>query len=52
MYLEQLFMAQLYLWHQKWESAVEDAQKSGRPVPSLHDVDQPLLLAKVPDLLA
>jgi hypothetical protein len=51
MYLEQLFMAQLYLWHQKWEAAAEAARRRGEPVPNLHEVEQPLLLAKVPNLL-
>ena len=51
MYLEQLFMAQLYLWNMKWEAAQAAARKQNLPLPLFQDVDQPFLLAKAPSLL-
>lgn len=43
-YLEQLFTANLYLWHKKWEAAVALAQQEGRPLPVLRDIPKPSLL--------
>lgn len=51
-YLEQMFMAQLYLWHMKWEESVSRAKTSNGPLPSFNDVACPELLAKTPGLFA
>jgi hypothetical protein len=50
MYLEQMFTAQLYLWHLKWEESVLEAKKRNQPLPLFKDTEQPALLAKVPNL--
>jgi hypothetical protein len=49
-YMEQMFMAQLYLWHLKWEEEIEYAKKNKQPLPSFHQIPQPILLAQTPDL--
>jgi hypothetical protein len=51
-YLEQMFMAQLYLWHMKWESKVEIAKEEHQPLPEFHSVGRPELLVKTPGLFA
>lgn len=51
-YLEQMFMAQLYLWHMKWESKVELAKEEHQPLPEFHSVGCPQLLVKTPGLFA
>jgi hypothetical protein len=51
MYLEQMFTANLYLWHLKWERKVESAKNQGQPLPEFKDVEQPSLLDNIPDLL-
>lgn len=51
-YLEQLFMAQLYLWNMKWEQKVEEAKRDGKPLPMFTEVERPELLAKTPDLFS
>lgn len=51
-YLEQMFMAQLYLWHMKWEETVSQAKLRHQPPPEFDDVARPELLAKVPGLFA
>jgi hypothetical protein len=49
-YLEQMFVAQLYLWHMKWERKFEVARLIKRPLPAFEDIEPPALLAKIPDL--
>ena len=49
-YLEQMFMAQLYLWHMKWEESVSHAKISNEALPRFDDVACPELLAKTPGL--
>lgn len=49
-YLEQMFMAQLYLWHMKWEESVAKAKLNHQPLPNFNDVARPELLAKTPGL--
>ena len=51
-YLEQMFMAQLYLWHMKWEASVSQAKLTHQPLPSFNEVARPELLAKTPGLFA
>jgi len=52
MYLEQMFTANLYLWHLKWERKVDSAKKEGQPLPDFVDIEQPSLLDNIPDLVA
>ncbi len=51
-YLEQMFSAELYLWHLNWEKQIEKDRRLGRPLSNLRDVKMPSLLDDVPDLLA
>ena len=51
-YLEQMFMAQLYLWHMKWEESVSQAKMAHQPLPEFDQVGRPELLAKTPGLFA
>ena len=48
LYLEQMFGAQLYLWHRKWEVKFEVAKATRRPLPAFKDIAPPTLLAKAP----
>jgi hypothetical protein len=48
LYLEQMFVAQLYLWHMKWERKFAVAQATKRPLPAFKDIEPPALLANVP----
>lgn len=50
LYLEQMFMAQLYLWHMKWEQAMAQAAAEGKPAPAFQSVPRPELLTKTPGL--
>ncbi|MCX6262064.1 MAG: hypothetical protein NTY95_14745 [Bacteroidia bacterium] len=52
MYLEQMFTANLYLWHLKWERQVELAKKQGHSLPDFKEIKQPSLLDNIPDLVA
>jgi hypothetical protein len=49
-YLEQMFVADLFLWHKEWEQAVEAARQDGRSEPSMRDVPRPTLLDDVASL--
>jgi preprotein translocase subunit SecG len=51
-YLEQMFMAQLYLWHMTWEESVSRAKLTHQPAPAFDEVARPELLAKTPGLFA
>jgi hypothetical protein len=51
-YLEQVFMAQIYLWHLTWERAVQDALDQNRAMPDLADTPCPELFARSPGLFA
>jgi hypothetical protein len=46
-YLEQLFGAELYLWHMKWEKAVEKARRDNTSIPSITDIQRPSVLDEV-----
>lgn len=52
LFLEQMFVAELYLWHIMWEKAVDKAIKNGEPEPILSDVKRPSLMDNVTDLFA
>jgi len=49
-YLEQMFTADLFLWHKEWEQAVAAAQRDGEAPPSMRDVPRPTLLDDVDSL--
>lgn len=49
-YLEQLFTADLFLWHLEWEQAVEAAEANGERAPDIRDVPRPSLLDDVASL--
>lgn len=49
-YLEQLFTADLFLWHVEWEQAVEAAEANGEPAPDIRDVPRPSILDEVASL--
>lgn len=51
-YLEQMFSAELYMWHLKWEKQVEKDRRLGKHLSNLREVKMPSLLDEVPDLLA
>jgi hypothetical protein len=51
-YLEQLFMAQFYLWHLTWERAVREALDQGKAMPELIDTPCPEMFARSPGLFA
>ena len=44
LFLEQLFMAELYMWHLRWERECEYERSRGRHAPTLTEVRPPLLL--------
>lgn len=50
LYLEQMFMAQLYLWHMKWEQMAAKAVEAGKPAPAFDTIPRPELLTKTPRL--
>jgi hypothetical protein len=49
-YIEQMFTAELYLWHMKWDKAVKHAQKNGAIEPKLSEVKRPSLADDIADL--
>ena len=50
LFLEQMFVAELYLWHLTWEKEVDQAKIDGRPEPTLEDVKRPSVMDSVADL--
>ncbi|HEX3048494.1 MAG TPA: hypothetical protein VHY08_27340 [Bacillota bacterium] len=50
-YLEQMFTAELYLWHMRWEREMLAAEEAGRRLPRLTEIKLPDLLDQTPDLL-
>ncbi len=49
-YLEQMFVADLFLWHTEWEQAVAAAERRGEEPPSMREVPRPTLLDDVASL--
>lgn len=49
-YIEQMFTAELYMWHMKWTKAVQKAKESGLAEPELKDVKRPSLIDGVADM--
>lgn len=52
LYLEQMFMAQLYQWHMAWQEAAAKATSAGEKAPSFDMIPQPDLLSRTPGLFA
>ncbi|MGI6241860.1 MAG: hypothetical protein ACOYJW_08020 [Candidatus Omnitrophota bacterium] len=50
LYLEQLVMANLYLWNYKWEKEVARARREGRSIPTLEQIPCPSVLDEVYEL--
>ena len=48
--MEQLFTAELYLWHLNWEKARKEAHRTGAKLPKLRDVKRPSLTDGIPDM--
>lgn len=51
MFIEQMFSAELYLWHLVWERRCSTARAEGEESPSFRDTPRPSVLNGVPDLL-
>lgn len=50
LYIEQMFMAGLYIWHIKWEWLCKEAEKKGAPVPEFTAIRPPEILKALPEL--
>jgi hypothetical protein len=51
LYIEQMFAAELYLWHLKWMEASEIAKKNKKSPPQFRRVKPPSILDDVPELV-
>jgi len=51
-FIEQMFAAQLYLWHLKWIQATQDAATSSLKLPKFEDVPPPSILDDVPEFIS
>lgn len=49
-YIEQMFAAELFLWHLEYEKQVKKAIESNEAIPEFNDVKRPVLLDEIPDL--
>jgi hypothetical protein len=49
-YIEQMFVADLYLWHKIWQRECDVAESNGEPLPELSDVSSPSFLDGVDEL--
>ena len=50
--VEQLFTAELYLWHKKYQDQVDLAKEKGTKVPtSINDVSRPSFIDDIPDMV-
>jgi len=45
-----MFIAQLYLWHLKWEKQIEKEKRHGKQLSKLKDVKKPSLLDEIFEL--
>lgn len=51
LYVEQMFAAELYLWHMKWVEATDIAKKNKKRPPSFNRIKPPSILDDVPELV-
>lgn len=49
-YMEQLFMAQFYMWYRKWEEIAKKSLEIGREPPAMEDIPVPSILDRFNDL--
>jgi hypothetical protein len=49
MYIEQMFTAELYMWHMRWEEAIQQAKAEGKPEPLFEQIARPSVLDDIPD---
>lgn len=49
-FLEQMFAAELYRWHLRWEKACMAAHQDGRKLPDLDEIPRPSIMDTRPDL--
>jgi hypothetical protein len=50
-FMEQIFGAQLYLWHLKWVKAVQDAKANNTTPPFFQQVPQPSIMDDIPEFV-
>lgn len=50
MFLEQMFVAELYLWHLIWERDLEEAEADGKEPPKLEDSKRPSVMDGIADM--
>ncbi len=50
MFVEQMFVAELYMWHLLWEKEVKEAEKNNLNLPELSDIRKPRIMDNIPDL--
>ena len=48
-YVEQMYTAELYMWHMRWEEAVERAHREGKEIPSIDQIVRPSVLDEFAD---
>jgi hypothetical protein len=51
-FMEQIYGAQLYLWHLKWVKAVKDAKANDTAPPDFQQVPQPSIMDDIPEFVA
>jgi len=51
LYIEQMFTAELYLWHLKWVAASNLARKNKKHLPDFRDITPPSILDDVPEFV-
>jgi hypothetical protein len=51
LYIEQMFAAELYLWHMKWVEASEIAKKKKKSPPTFSRIKPPSILDDIPELI-
>ena len=49
-YLEQMFAAELYLWHMKWEKQIEKEKRDGVPLSKIQDIKKPSILDEISEM--
>ena len=51
LYIEQMFAAELYLWHLKWVEAIKVAKKNKESMPIFSRIKPPSILDDIPELV-
>jgi len=50
-FIEQMYAAELYLWHMNWKKECDKAYKHNKPIPAFEEIKQPSIIDDVPDLI-